>query len=103
MAFFRSRTAETLAAVQAKLDAAHVELAEAEQALADAALEVAMNTDPFAGERHYDRIRRAQEKVKLFEMALVKAEEAERQRLAEIRAKEHASELRAIRQRLSRL
>jgi hypothetical protein len=103
MAFFRAKTQDTVAAVRQKLDAAQTELASAQQRLTDRALDIALSTDPWEGEKEHDAIRRAEEKVRLFEMALAAAEAAEQQRLATVRAAERKSELRAIRQHIGRL
>jgi hypothetical protein len=100
---FRSKAHNAIEAVTAKLDAARTELTDAESRRDAAALEIAMSDDPWAGEVHFDSVRRAAKRVQILEQAFMDAQRQEDARIAERTREEWKSQLRAIRQQISRM
>jgi hypothetical protein len=101
--FFKSQKTQDIETVRSKLDQARTELVDAEARLNSEALDAALSDNLAKARRLHEEVRIARERVEINELALAEAQRREDQRLAEMRAKEHASELRAVRQHISRL
>lgn len=100
MALFKSREAEAVATIEAKLTAAEAEVEAADQRLRQAALDAALSPDPWAAEPHHEALRRARERVQLLRHALAEANRLENERKASLLAKERAQQNRAIAQHI---
>lgn len=98
---FRSKEAQDIETVTARLDAARAELDRAETQLRERSLAAALSADPHAAEPDLDAVRRGRERVELLEAALAAAEAAERTRLAAARSDAEKSRLRAMRQHIA--
>lgn len=99
---FQSREKDAADALQMRLDTAHRELADAEQALRDAALEVGLADDPAEAARPYrERITAARAQIELLEDGLDAATQAEEARKRRVAADLRAGKNRSIRQKLA--
>ncbi|HEX3885316.1 MAG TPA: hypothetical protein VHW66_21855 [Stellaceae bacterium] len=99
MAIFRSREAENIDTVKAKLEAARADLAAQEQYLAEIALETALaEGDTPTATAAQDAVRHLRERVELLEAAVTEATRLEAARAAKAKAEADKSRLRAIRQ-----
>jgi hypothetical protein len=101
MSLFRSKEAETIEQVRAKLDRAKEGVRNAQFALDDLALDAALSDDiSFAAEAGA-RLRQAREYEALLTKALAVAEAREEQRIASAKADLRAVQIKAIRQHIS--
>jgi hypothetical protein len=103
MALFRSKEAETIETVQAKLAAAEQEVQAAERRLHEVSLEAALGDNEDAGHDATAQLRQARDKAELLRHALQVADEKERDRLAAAASAAEKSRIRALRQHLAAL